>query len=492
MKARSLSVLVLAAATALVTVRLAAAQYVPRTPAELVGDSDRIVVATVDSARSRWSGKLIVTDYGLRVEERLAGDAPDRITLTQLGGTIGGETHRVSLAVPLEVGERYLLFLTDPAGRGPAATEITGGWQGAVRDSAGFAELVDDVRAFLAGEPEELAALAASAATPAKPPAKAAFEVRDPAVLPIVFNPLPDSSPFAPYDRQLMDYWNLYQPDLFRAADPTGTWGFPNGVFDMAGFADDARLQAVLGRTWPDRGYAMVVSRAVDGHTVEADIVQNPAYPWTLDEAEATRPPFPLSFRHVVLSDLARAWGFHETLDLESLRQESAAGVVPQAYRLATIFSADTEALRATYGDAPVRDGLISAYGVQAAPVYPAFLPSRPIPSAVRRGGKFVLATPIKIENTGTEPLVNPDVEVFLVPRRFSLEGAIFLKRSRLRTTIERAALNHVVLGTVKVPRTAPPGVYYLAFRLKLAGDEYAGNDVAWSPYHVTLTVTAR
>lgn len=493
MAARRLSVIVLALGLTSFSSRPAAADFLPLTGPQLVAASERIVVAVVDRASSRWDGKLIVTDYELRVEDRLAGEAPSRVTLSLPGGTVGAETHRTSWSVPLEVGERYLLFLDDPAGGGSVATAVTGGRQGAVHESAGFAELVDDVRAFVAGEPRDLTAIHAAASAGLKSVAPG-FEVRDPAVPPIVFNPLPDSSPFAPYDQQQMAYWNVYQPDLFRAGPATGTWSWGNGVFDIAGFPDDARMQAELGRPWPAGALAFSLFRARDGHTVEADIALNPAHAWTLDEAEATRPSFPPSFRQVILGFLGKAWGLEMKIFSfgDDLMGESAVGISLQAYRLATLFSIDTEAVRSTYGGAPLLDGLISAYGVQPAPLFPAILPSRPIPASVKRGGKFSLPTPIKIENTGTEDLVDPEVEVYLAPRRFSLEGAVLLKRFRVQASIARETLHHVAPGAVKVPRTMAPGVYYLAFRLRLAGDEYAGNDVAWSPHNVALTVKPR
>ena len=496
MTPRSLSVVVAALGAVLGIARTAPAQFLPLDVAELVSASEVVVVASVEEASSRWSDKLIVTDYRLRVEERIAGQVPERISLTQPGGTVGDETHRVSLAVPLDVGARYLLFLDDAAGRVTAATEITGGRQGAVREAPeapGFDDLVHDVRSFVDGDAPDLAALAAKLAARREPPPKAAGEVDEPAVPPIVFNPLPDSSPFAPYDRELMAYWNVYQPDLFRTQSPTGTWSFGYDVFDMAGFADDAQLQAKLGRTWPNGGSSMTVSRSVNGRAVEADIVLNPAFTWTLDQGEATSPGLVLSFRHVVLMNLAWAWGYHTSLSIEEPRLESAIGIVPQFYRLATLFAEDTEAVRATFGEASLLDGLVSAYGVQAAPVYPLFVASRPVPSSVRRGAGFALPTPIKIETVGTEDLVDPTVAVYLVPHRFSMDGAVLLKRFRVRARVPRATLRHVVLpGTLKVPKKTAPGVYFLAFRLELPGDAHPGNDVAWSPYFVTLTVRAR
>ncbi|HET9767201.1 MAG TPA: hypothetical protein VFS60_10155, partial [Thermoanaerobaculia bacterium] len=102
MTARSLSVVVVGALGAVLGMaRTAPAQFLPLDVPELVAASEAVVVASVEEASSRWSGKLIVTDYRLRVEERIVGEVPERISLTQPGGTVGDETHRVSLAVPL-------------------------------------------------------------------------------------------------------------------------------------------------------------------------------------------------------------------------------------------------------------------------------------------------------------------------------------------------------------------------------------------------------
>ncbi len=72
------------------------------------------------------------------------------------------------------------------------------------------------------------------------------------------------------------------------------------------------------------------------------------------------------------------------------------------------------------------------------------------------------------------------------------MEGAVFLRRVRVRGIVSSEVVRDVVLGRIPVPRTVPPGVYYLAFRLLAVGDELPANDVAWSNYNVTLTVRAR
>jgi hypothetical protein len=502
MRLRKALAVVLAVGARLVVSAPASAHVLPLTGPELVRSSDLIVTAVVEQASSRWDGRLIVSDYALRLEERLAGEAADELTLTLPGGTVGDETQGNCLVDPLEEGARYLLFLGKRSGLSSSALSTTGGWQGVVREGAEFRELVASVRAFVDGthQKQDLVEVTRAAAA-RRLAAWEALKIRspiaapEPAVPPITFRVLPDSSPFAPHDRQMMAYWNVYHPDLFRVGSATTATSFGNGVFEIAGLLDDAGLQAALGRSWPPSAFSILAWRSQGGHIVEADFALNAAYPWTLDEDAATRPSFPYSFRHVVLEYLGKAAGLSFSFDTafdNLVETESALGIVPQAYRLATLFSDDTAALRATFGGVPILDGLISAYDVKPGPVFPSFLPSLPAPAVVKRGGKLTLAKPIKIENTGTEDMVDPQVEVLLAPQRFSLEGAVLLKRLRVRGTVPSGALRRVVLGAVKVPPTVPPGVYSLAFRLRLDGDEYPGNDVAWSPYSVTLTVKTK
>lgn len=422
---------------------------------------DHIVVAVVEEASGRWQGDLIHTDYLLRIEERLKGDAPERMAISLPGGTVGDETHRISLSVNLEAGERYLLFL---GGKGtlPAA----------IREDDGFAGAVEEARAGLR-------------------PAQDGYVLRDDlAVPPIVFSPLPAGSPFSPHDQNQMAYWNVYRPDLFRVGQPTAAWDFGNGVFEIA-FVDSAKLQAELGFEWPGGAGSVISSRAQEGRIIEADIVLNPGFPWTLDEDAATRPGGPHSFRRIILSHLGKAWGLETPSPLGIVR-ESVVAIAPQEYRLPTLFSDDAAAVRAAFGEAPVRDGLISSYEAEPSNIYPNYIPSVPSPKVVRPGRSFTLPKPIKIENPGTEDLADTEVEVYLVPRRFSLDGAILLRRIRVRGTVPAGAVRELVIGRVQVPRTVPAGSYYLAFRLLAPGDEHPGNDVAWSDHDVKLKVKGR
>lgn len=81
---------------------------------ELVGLADHVVVATAVGERARRDARgRIVTDYTVRVEEVMKGDARPGATLvmTRLGGVLGDLGMRVEGEPSLEVGERYVLFL---------------------------------------------------------------------------------------------------------------------------------------------------------------------------------------------------------------------------------------------------------------------------------------------------------------------------------------------------------------------------------------------
>jgi hypothetical protein len=140
-----------------------------------------------------------------------------------------------------------------------------------------------------------------------------------------------------------------------------------------------------------------------------------------------------------------------------------------------------------------LRDGLISSYSTKSQFFdLPEYVPARPSVSTIRAGGSFNLTSPIKIENPGTVPLANPTVEVYLVPERLSLDGAVLLKRTRLAGRVAVGGALKVSLKGLRVPPATPAGIYYLAFYLRDPKDAYQGNNGAWSNEDVTVTVTPR
>lgn len=488
---------------------------------ERIADSRHVVVATVAGASARWNPQhsLIVTDYTLRLEEQLKGEAPAEVVLTMPGGTAGATTDRTCFTVALETGGRYLLFLDDLGA--PSMVPVTGGGQGVYREvreadgravavgpgvsklarggrPASFEELVaavrEEVREVAALPAEEKAALPPSdfpllskAYEPlADGTAGAKYVAEVLTNTPIVFNPLPSSSPWSPLDQEQMAYWNLYSPNLFRVMDPPRpTWAYGNGIFDIAGFPDSAQMAQQFNWPWPDRVLGVTFWRLHEGQFTEADIALNPAIPWTLDRALGNKPSSPMwPFRQTMVHELGHGWGLIHPWEVQNVKWDSVLNYSPKAYRLATLWADDTQAVRRTHGGVNIRDGAVAVYTTRDNPNdrMPFYVPAIAGPFPVRPGQPVVVSNPVRVENVGTVTLVNPKVEVYLTPRYASLQGAILLKTVTVNATLPAYAVKTFSLGSLAVPASVRRGSYHLALRLVDSTDAYQGNNVGWSP----------
>lgn len=82
---------------------------------ELVQHADHVVLATAVEERVLRDGRdRIVTDFTVRVEDVMKGDARigARFEMRRLGGVIGDLGMRIEGEPHLEIGKRYVLFLT--------------------------------------------------------------------------------------------------------------------------------------------------------------------------------------------------------------------------------------------------------------------------------------------------------------------------------------------------------------------------------------------
>jgi hypothetical protein len=83
---------------------------------QLVAKSDYIVVATVRGQTSRWNKHgRIVTDVALEVQETLKGEVAEgeRLSVTNLGGTVGDIAMRVEGSPQFVSGATMLVFLRE-------------------------------------------------------------------------------------------------------------------------------------------------------------------------------------------------------------------------------------------------------------------------------------------------------------------------------------------------------------------------------------------
>jgi hypothetical protein len=128
---------VLALALSLAAVPAGASTFLALTQEELVAQSDAVVQGRVIQVNSFWSrsGRLIMTEAMIQVEETILGDAPTVVVLKTAGGTVDGFTIEAHGFPKFEVNERFLLFVD-----GGEAARVVGYRQGQWRivpDKAG-------------------------------------------------------------------------------------------------------------------------------------------------------------------------------------------------------------------------------------------------------------------------------------------------------------------------------------------------------------------
>jgi hypothetical protein len=113
---------------------------------ELVRRAESVVVAHVVATRSAWiesrTGRSIVTDVTVSIEQTLKGPVYAERSYEFLGGTVGEDTLVVEGAPVFRVGDRDVLFISES---GRPASPIVGFMYGrfrVVRDTATGADIV--------------------------------------------------------------------------------------------------------------------------------------------------------------------------------------------------------------------------------------------------------------------------------------------------------------------------------------------------------------
>lgn len=122
-----------------VAVPVSASTFLRMTPGELVRDSAAVVQGQVLKVSSFWdaSGRVIVTEAQIQVEEKIFGNAPSVVVVRTFGGTVDGYTVEAHGFPAFRAKDRLLLYLEAEQ---DGASRVTGYQQGQfriVRDKAG-------------------------------------------------------------------------------------------------------------------------------------------------------------------------------------------------------------------------------------------------------------------------------------------------------------------------------------------------------------------
>jgi hypothetical protein len=122
-----------------VAVPLSASTFLKMSPRELVRDSAAVVQGKVLKVNSFWdaSGRIIVTEAQIQVEEKVFGNTPSVVVVRTFGGTVDGYTVEAHGFPKFQANERLLLYL---GAEKDGAARVVGYQQGQfriVRDQAG-------------------------------------------------------------------------------------------------------------------------------------------------------------------------------------------------------------------------------------------------------------------------------------------------------------------------------------------------------------------
>jgi len=117
----------------LASVPVMASTFVHMSPRELVAEADALIQGRVVALDSFWSesGRIIVSEAVIEVEETLFGKAPATVTVRTFGGQVGDVRVEAHGFPKFEKGERAILFLEKVAADG--SIRVLGYQQGQFR-----------------------------------------------------------------------------------------------------------------------------------------------------------------------------------------------------------------------------------------------------------------------------------------------------------------------------------------------------------------------
>ncbi len=103
----------LAALLLVAVVPATASTFVAMSLDELVAGADAVVVGRVQEMKSSWteSGRIIVTDNEIKVDEVWVGSAAEKISVRTVGGEVGGFLVEAHGFPAFEKNEHVILFL---------------------------------------------------------------------------------------------------------------------------------------------------------------------------------------------------------------------------------------------------------------------------------------------------------------------------------------------------------------------------------------------
>jgi hypothetical protein len=311
------------------------------------------------------------------------------------------------------------------------------------------------------------------------------FSTQHQAHPPIVVNNFPASlAPWSPEDQYQMSKWNYYA-DVFRVyTTPTGTFAWPDGVFDLAGWVSSATMQQVYGFGW-DPGVIAVAVRRWDGGGwfLEVDIAMNPAFSYTLDDEWVYNGGSAQGFRQVMIHELGHMHGLEHNFNFLSVMN-----YMPSYFRFFGLpYMDDAAGIRFEYPSNVVSRTDLGVYlyyssGFQS-------VSDSSYPSSVSPGGSLTVSN-FHLENVGTTTISVPTLEWYLTAQR-NYNAAFYYLGSTTHSSLAQFSY-FLTARTLSVPTNIPQGTYYLGAYIRNDGGASQSsfpfsNNLAFSRLRITV-----
>jgi len=289
---------------------------------------------------------------------------------------------------------------------------------------------------------------------------------------PIVVNNYPDSfAPWSPEDEYQMSKWNFYATNLFRVyTTPTGTYAWPDNVFDLAGWPSDADLVRVYGSSWYCGSGCTTLGVTFtrwDGNNwiVEGDLALNPAVSWTLDDEWVFDGSSATGFRQTFIHELGHMHGLNHNFGFLALMNY----FQPNEYRHYGLpFMDDAAGVRAEY---PANAAAVTDLAVYLfyetrtcfdGTNFFTCIAESTFPGSVNAGTSFVVNN-YHVENPGTTTINTPTIEWYLTTARNYGSSYYYLGTTTYPTLQSFHYFTPSTVGrSLTVPSNVPAGNYYL------------------------------
>ncbi|WP_223788744.1 matrixin family metalloprotease [Marinicella meishanensis] len=301
--------------------------------------------------------------------------------------------------------------------------------------------------------------------------------------IPINFNPLPGGGLLGNHDQFQMAYWNQYANIFQVYANPSNTWAWQNGIYEIAGFVNNQTMIDQFGQGWGANTLAICWLRwDGSGFSIEADIALNPAYSWSVDDYSTYDNPGVWNANRTLSHEIGHAWGLQHQFE-----ELSVMNYAPKKYRAYNVLYADdVMAVRTAFPTAAVAQtdfsiSLFHSPGHQ-------FYADATLSSNVLQAGDNFTVSNFVLENSGTTS-ASATINWYLTPNINDWTNAFYIGNTNSGTMNPDSFfhLDNVPLG---LPANTPAGSYFLAAHIATAADNVPNNNSSWLDRNITVMAT--